>query len=484
MDPAELFHCPTEKNEATSKLKMPAFLASETKGCDYIVLWLDCDKEGENICFEVLDCVRDSMKRMDKKSIFRAKFSSITDKDIIAAMNCLGEPDENQSKSVDARQELDLRIGCAFTRFQTRFFQGKYGDLDSSVISYGPCQTPTLGFCVDRHDQITNHKPEAYWVLQVTVEASLEKRVNLEWDRVRCFDREVAVMFLNSVKGNQEATVTSVTTKRKEKERPIALNTVELMRIASSGLGMGPQHAMTIAERLYTSGYISYPRTETTQYAEQFDLKEVVRQQQHTNDWGDACKSLLSQGLAKPRKGHDAGDHPPITPCRAVSRNELDGDSWRLYDYIVRHFLATVSPNCKYDQTVATVQCGTETFSFTGKKLVDAGYTEVFHWQAIPTEESVPAVVKGEKLKVKEVKLAEKATIPPGYLTESDLISLMEKHGVGTDASIPVHINNICTRNYVTVEAGRKLVPTSLGIVLVHGYLKIDPDLVKPTMRR
>lgn len=155
------------------------------------------------------------------------------------------------------RQELDLRIGCAFTRFQTRFFQGKYGDLDSSVISYGPCQTPTLGFCVDRHDQITNHKPEAFWVLQVSVEAKEEKRVNLDWDRGRCFDREVAVMFLQAVKGQEEARVATVTTKKKEKEKPIALNTVELMRIASSGLGMGPHHAMTIAERLYTSGYIS-----------------------------------------------------------------------------------------------------------------------------------------------------------------------------------------------------------------------------------
>ena len=179
-------------------MKMPAFLASEAKGCDYIVLWLDCDKEGENICFEVLDAVRNSMRRLDRHTVFRAKFSSITDKDIVAAMNHLGEPDENQSRSVDARQELDLRIGCAFTRFQTRFFQGKYGDLDSSLISYGPCQTPTLGFCVDRHDTIQTHKPEPYWVLHVAVETKEEKRLNLEWERVRCFDREVRIVLLET----------------------------------------------------------------------------------------------------------------------------------------------------------------------------------------------------------------------------------------------------------------------------------------------
>jgi DNA topoisomerase III len=66
--------------------------------------------------------------------------------------------------------------------------------------------------------------------------------------------------------------VVSVSKKEKSKVRPIALNTVELMRTASSGLGMGPHHAMQIAERLYTQGYISYPRTETTHYPENFDL--------------------------------------------------------------------------------------------------------------------------------------------------------------------------------------------------------------------
>lgn len=69
--------------------------------------------------------------------------------------------------------------------------------------------------------------------------------------------------------------------------------------------------------------------------------------------------------------------------------------------------------------------------------------------------------------------MLDRQTSPPDYLTEAELITLMEKHGIGTDASIPVHINNICERNYVTIISGRKLKPTTLGVVLVHGYQKV-----------
>lgn len=204
VDPVELFTCPTEKKEASEKLRMPMFLSQEARGCDYLILWLDCDKEGENICFEVMDAVSRSIKNVYTSEVtYRAKFSAITDKDIKYAMANLIRPNENEAKSVDARQEIDLRIGCAFTRFQTKFFQGNYGDMDSTLISYGPCQTPTLGFCVQRHDEIVTFVPETYWFVQLTVG---NPEVTLEWSRGRIFKKEIATMFLNMIKKHKEAT--------------------------------------------------------------------------------------------------------------------------------------------------------------------------------------------------------------------------------------------------------------------------------------
>lgn len=68
----------------------------------------------------------------------------------------------------------------------------------------------------------------------------------------------------------------------------------------------------------------------------------VLKQQQHSAEWGSEVRDILGEGINKPRKGHDAGDHPPITPMKLATRSDLDGDAWKLYDYIARHFIATV----------------------------------------------------------------------------------------------------------------------------------------------
>ncbi|VDM39558.1 unnamed protein product [Toxocara canis] len=485
-DPVQLFEAPTEKKEANPKMKMNDFLASEARGCDFLVLWLDCDKEGENICFEVIDAVKRSLRIprtgniMD--NVYRAHFSAITEKDIKGAMRSLIRPNENESLSVDARQELDLRIGCAFTRFQTRYFQGKYGDLDSACISFGPCQTPTLGFCVTRHDLITQFKPEPYWVLQTVFETKDGKELRPEFNRGRIFDYDVCQLFLNRVKKESSGVVNAVFHKENRKERPQALNTVEMLRVASSGLGMSPANAMSTAEYLYTRGFISYPRTETNAYPASFDLMAPLRLQQNDARWGSIVKQVISEGITKPRGGEDKGDHPPITPMRA-NDGSLSGDALRLYEYITQHFIATLMKPCTYLITTVRISVGTEVFTISGKKLLEPGFTSILTWQGIADDAELPDFQIGDSLSIKEAKIVERATTPPDHLTEAELISLMEKHGIGTDASIPVHINTICQRNYVSVESGRRLVPTKLGIALVHGYWKVDPELVLPTMR-
>lgn len=106
-----------------------------------------------------------------------------------------------------------------------------------------------------------------------------------------------------------------------------------------------------------------------------------MHQQKGSSDWGEIVKEILLKGINRPKSGHDAGDHPPITPMKAASRNELDGDAWKLYDYITRHFIATVSKDCRYISTTAACAINGETFTTTGKTLVDPGYTSVMTWQ-------------------------------------------------------------------------------------------------------
>ncbi|GJP39186.1 hypothetical protein CLOM_g23576, partial [Closterium sp. NIES-68] len=97
-------------------------------------------------------------------------------------------------------------------------------------------------------------------------------------------------------------------------------------------------------------------------------------------------------------------------------------------------------------QDTCTFSVAGEQFSASGRKLLSAGFTAVMPWLAVG-DEGLPSFVQGESVALSAVELYEGHTSPPDYLTESELIGLMERHGIGTDASIPVHINNICERN-------------------------------------
>lgn len=126
--------------------------------------------------------------------VYRAKFSSIATKDLQQAFESLkAEPSFNESVSVDARQVLDLKIGVAFSRFQTRALQKTLGGGGRGAkipITYGPCQTPTLGFCVDQAEKIKKFIPEPFWKIELTIQER-DKRINLKWFRGKIYDQQI-----------------------------------------------------------------------------------------------------------------------------------------------------------------------------------------------------------------------------------------------------------------------------------------------------
>ena len=158
-NPLELFTAPVVKRVRPDMDGIERTLQDEARNADWLVLWLDCDREGENIAFEVVDVCCGANRRL---KVLRAKFSALIPADILRAVQTLAAPDRNMSEAVEARQEIDLRLGAAFTRFQTLRLQPQFDEIET-VVSYGPCQFPTLGFVVERWNRIQAFVPEDFW---------------------------------------------------------------------------------------------------------------------------------------------------------------------------------------------------------------------------------------------------------------------------------------------------------------------------------
>ncbi len=155
-------------------------LEREIRNCNKLVIWTDCDREGENIGMEVVQVCRRVKPTIQ---VSRARFSEITTAAIHRAVNNLTVIDERVSEAVDARQELDLRIGAAFTRFQTLRLKRVFPQaLAEQLISYGSCQFPTLGFVVERFREVENFVPEPFWKICVEVSRG-DAITNFQWKR-------------------------------------------------------------------------------------------------------------------------------------------------------------------------------------------------------------------------------------------------------------------------------------------------------------
>ncbi|KAF5282481.1 hypothetical protein FQR65_LT14290 [Abscondita terminalis] len=479
-NPMSLFDAPVVKHCAANYENIKKTLEREIRQCQGLIIWTDCDREGENIGFEIIKVCTDVKPNV---SVYRAKFSEITGPSIFRALNTLGQPNKNISDAVDVRQELDLRTGAAFTRLQTLRLQKVFPQkLADKLISYGSCQFPTLGFVVERYKAIEEFIAEPFWKIKMN-HAMKSLTVDFTWKRDRLFNKNACEALLDMCKENAQATVENVDNKAKNKWRPLPLDTVELEKNVSRKLRINAKDTMKIAEKLYTQGYISYPRTETNIFPKELNLTPLVEQQYENDQWGGFARNIITNGGPNPRQGRKSDQaHPPIHPTKYVSN--LTGNEQRIYEYIVRHFLACVSKDAVGHETTVDVDIAGEKFFAKGLLILERNYLEVYIYEKWNVKE-IHEYRVGDYFIPTELALVESHTTPPKLLTEADLITLMEKHGIGTDATHADHIDTIKSREYVGLHENMYFVPGVLGMGLVEGYnsIGLEVSLAKPNLR-
>ena len=475
--PLALFHAPVEKKVPSNMNNLKITLEREVRKSRVLIVWTDCDREGENIGFEVIEVCRKIKPNID---VYRARFSEITAASITRAVNNLIRPDELTSFAVDVRQELDLRIGAAFTRMQTLRLTKLFPEvLRQQLISYGSCQFPTLGFVVERYKEILAFVAETFFKINVK-HSNHDGEAEFVWARVRLFHRLACTVLHEACLENPLATVVNQTSKPKSKFRPLPLHTVELEKLASRKLRINAKETMRVAEKLYNQGFISYPRTETNMFPSSLNLTDLI--QQHTVDanWGQFATNLLAEG-ATPRQGTKTDNaHPPIHPTKYT--DNLQGNEKRLYEFIVRHFLACCSKDAQGVETTVIIDIAGERFTAKGLIITAKNYLEVYPYDKW-CDKSLPVYRTGDTFMPTSIDMVEGQTEPPSLLTEADLIALMEKHGIGTDATHAEHIEKIKSRNYVGVQPDGKFVPGELGMGLVNGYDAMGFEMSKPHLR-
>jgi DNA topoisomerase-3 len=281
-----------------------------------------------------------------------------------------------------------------------------------------------------------------------------------------------------------EAVVTTIQKRERRKWKPLPLNTVELQKIASRKLRLGAQDTMHRAEALYNQGFISYPRTETNKFTLTDDeLKALANEHIGDNNYGNFAQEVVNGNMyGRPRAGtSDDKAHPPIHPIKAPPAN-MDRTDQQLYEIITRHFLASISRDAVGHETAITINIAGEEFTTKGLMISEENYLEVYIYDKW-TDKNIPVFQEGERFRPTTLLMKESKTQAPPLLSESDLISLMDKNQIGTDATIATHIETIQKREYA-IKRNNVFEPTDLGLALVQGYTSMGLDgLAKPNLR-
>ncbi|WP_135302073.1 DNA topoisomerase I [Haloarcula amylovorans] len=461
VEPVELIDAEVTK-EATQE-NIVATLKQLARKAESAVIATDYDREGELIGKEAYELIRD----VTDVPVSRVRFSSITEREVRAAFDDPDEIDFNLAAAGEARQIIDLVWGAALTRFLSLSAR----QLGDDFISVGRVQSPTLKLIVDREREIEAFDPEDYWEIFADLQkngSGFEAQYFYDDDgseAERVWDEDEAEAAYADLTSVDSATVTSVRRRTRTDSPPTPFNTTAFISAASS-LGYSAQRAMSIAEELYTAGYMTYPRTDNTVYPDDLEEDALLDEFVGSPDFGEDAESLLEQDdIAATEGDEETTDHPPIHPTGEIpNKSEISEDEWEIYELVVRRFFATVAEAATWERLRVVSEAGGRSLKANGKRLVEPGYHAVYPYSSA-SENHVPDVEEGEELSMSEVRLDAKQTQPPRRYGQSRLIETMEDLGLGTKATRHNTLEKLYDRGYIEGDPPR---PTALANAVVE----------------
>ena len=451
----------------------------------------DAGREGELIFRYLVQHARAA------KPIERLWLQSMTQQAIREGFSRL-RPDKELLPLADAaksRSEADWLVGINGTRAMTAF-NSKEGGFYLTTV--GRVQTPTLAILVEREDKIRAFTARDFWEVHARFGAKageyvgrwfdpeFKKEDDAERKPERFWDARKAAAIVAACRGKKG--VASEETKPATQLSPLLFDLTSLQREANGRFGFPARMTLSLAQALYERHKVlTYPRTDSRALPEDYlpTVKETLKALADTAAFSGFAKQILKQGWAKPNKrifdNTKISDHFAIIPTLQTPKH-LNEAEQKLYDMVVRRFLAVFYPAAEYLQTTRITRVEEHHFKTEGRVLETPGWLAVYGRTAGEDSQNLPAIVPNEKVTVLEVAEQANQTKPPPRYTEATLLSAMEgagklveddemraameAKGLGTPATRAATIEGLIREEYVNRE-GRELVPTPKAFSLL-----------------
>ncbi len=390
------------------------------------IIGTDSGREGELVARWILE------KLKYKKPIQRLWISSVTDKAIKEGFANLkpGKNYDNLYHAAVARSEADWYIGLNATRALTTRFNAQ--------LNCGRVQTPVVAMVAAREDEIKHFKPQTYY----GIEAQTTDKLKLTWQDAkgnsRSFDKDKIDTIVKKI-GNDNAKVAEIERKPKKTFAPGLYDLTELQRDANKIFGYSAKETLNIMQKLYEQHKVlTYPRTDSRFISS--DIVSTLPERLKACGIGE-YRSLANKVLTKPIKATKAfvddskvSDHHAIIPTEEyVNFSNFNDKERKIYDLVVKRFLAVFYPAHEFEQLTLRAKIGNESFIARGKTIVTAGWKEVYENrfddeenQDDLKEQVFPRIENGATLEVRLIAQTSGQTKPPARFTEATLLSAME----------------------------------------------------------